>query len=124
MRSVLVPICMLLVLTQTFSKWLVILDYRLNKDFIAKNICVNRARPAMHCNGKCFLKKQLNKTEKDDPANPAPVKSIEDTVYIAVPSASDTAVCLAVIYHVPPPFKKDHYRFCFLSSCFHPPCIA
>jgi hypothetical protein len=44
---------------QTFSKWLVILQYEINKDYIANNLCVNRAKPACCCKGKCFLQKKL-----------------------------------------------------------------
>ena len=44
---------------QTFSKWIVVLEYEINKDYIAKNLCVNRAMPARCCKGKCFLQKKL-----------------------------------------------------------------
>jgi hypothetical protein len=33
--------------------------YEINKDYIAKNLCVNRARPSCCCKGKCFLQKKL-----------------------------------------------------------------
>lgn len=35
--------------------------YELNIDYIIKNYCVNKDKPEMHCNGKCYLNKQLNK---------------------------------------------------------------
>jgi len=40
--------------------------YSLNYDFICKNFCENRAKPALKCNGKCFLKKELKKTAKEE----------------------------------------------------------
>jgi hypothetical protein len=52
-------------LVQVFNKWLIVFDYRLNKDFIAKNLCENKAKPKMHCNGKCQLMKKLAAEEKD-----------------------------------------------------------
>lgn len=35
--------------------------YRLNHRYIATQLCVNRDRPAMHCNGKCFLHHELSR---------------------------------------------------------------
>ncbi len=43
-------------------------DYNLNKTTIAKKYCENKAKPKMHCDGKCHLKKQLKKEEKKEQA--------------------------------------------------------
>jgi hypothetical protein len=39
-----------------------IVDYIINKEYIAKNLCVNRDKPKSCCKGKCHLVKQLKKT--------------------------------------------------------------
>lgn len=39
-------------------------NYVVNYESIVKNECVNRAKPQQTCNGKCFLEKELAKTEK------------------------------------------------------------
>lgn len=39
-----------------------IIDYLIHKDYIAKNLCVNRDKPRSCCKGKCYLVKQLKKT--------------------------------------------------------------
>jgi hypothetical protein len=61
------PVTILLILLialQTFSKWALILEYQVNKDFIAKNLCVNRNIISCGtCLGKCFLHKKLAKDE-------------------------------------------------------------
>jgi len=49
----------LLMAAQTFSKWCLILEYQVNKDFIAKNLCINRAKPSCCCHGKCYLTKKM-----------------------------------------------------------------
>lgn len=38
---------------------LVYVDYSLRKDYIIKNLCENRFRPDLHCNGKCYLAKRV-----------------------------------------------------------------
>jgi len=42
-----------------------VLDYMINYDYIAKELCENKAKPQMHCNGKCHLMKQLAKAAED-----------------------------------------------------------
>ncbi|REA60199.1 hypothetical protein DSL64_15735 [Dyadobacter luteus] len=38
---------------------LVCLDYEVRKEYIAKSLCVNRDKPKLKCNGKCYLAKKL-----------------------------------------------------------------
>jgi hypothetical protein len=52
-------VLILLIALQTFSKWCLILEYQVNKDFIAKNLCINRAKPLSCCAGKCYLDKKM-----------------------------------------------------------------
>jgi len=59
---------MVCLLAATFSQGLIILSYRLNRQYIASTLCINRNNPAAHCNGHCYLKKQL--TNDDQPVNP------------------------------------------------------
>lgn len=46
------------------SRGVVVADYLLNRDYIAKVLCVNRDKPEMKCNGKCHLAKQLKKQDE------------------------------------------------------------
>ncbi len=54
---------------QTFSKAFVVFDYFTNTQAYAKN-CENKAKPTMHCNGKCQMMKKLKQEEKKDQQNP------------------------------------------------------
>lgn len=40
--------------------------YEINKQMIAEKLCVNKSNPALHCNGKCYLSKQLRKAEENE----------------------------------------------------------
>jgi hypothetical protein len=50
-------------LGQTFSKSLIVLNFRMNQKVIAATLCENRTKPKTCCQGKCYLGKQLNKDE-------------------------------------------------------------
>lgn len=56
--------------------------YMANRAYIAANLCENKARPKIKCNGKCQLAKQLKKAEGETPnapALPASLKEIKET---------------------------------------------
>lgn len=44
-------------------------DYKINTQAYAKN-CINKAKPKMHCNGKCQMMKKLQQEEKKDQQDP------------------------------------------------------
>ena len=56
-------------LVQTFSRTAVVVDYYSNTSAFARN-CVNKARPLLHCNGKCQLMKKLKAIESKESTNP------------------------------------------------------
>ena len=73
MKFIAVPILILLLMAQTFSKWFVEISFDLNRDYIAKNLCENRFRPVLKCNGNCVLMKKMKQEEKKEQDAP-PVK--------------------------------------------------
>ncbi len=61
-------------LIQLFGSVAIIVNYVINKEFIAKTFCVNRDKPKKRCNGKCHLMKQLQKENKREKSPLATVK--------------------------------------------------
>ncbi|WP_153799936.1 hypothetical protein [Foetidibacter luteolus] len=49
-----------LILLKTMAMPIACLQYNINQEYIAENLCENKSRPEMHCNGQCQLKKQLD----------------------------------------------------------------
>lgn len=56
-----------MVMLHSFNNLVVIGGYYLNKNYIAANFCENKAKPELHCEGKCHLAKELQASEKSDP---------------------------------------------------------
>ena len=44
---------------QCFSKMIVVADFYAHRDYIARNLCINRLRTAVHCEGRCQLDKRI-----------------------------------------------------------------
>lgn len=64
MRSLLSYLLLFAVLLPGISPWGTIAYYNLNRDYIARVLCENRARPELHCDGQCYLAKKL-KSQQD-----------------------------------------------------------
>ncbi|AKD58765.1 hypothetical protein SD10_24435 [Spirosoma radiotolerans] len=67
MRTIVIYWLLLTTLLPTFSQWGIIAHYQLNKAYIARVLCQNRDKPQLHCDGQCYLAKQLKaRQDKQD----------------------------------------------------------
>lgn len=60
---------------QTFRQAVIVLNYSANTASFSRH-CENKARPVMHCNGKCQLMKKMQDEEKSD--RPVPERKLEN----------------------------------------------
>ncbi len=42
------------------------LDYAINYHYYAEEVCINKDKPEMHCNGQCHLKKEIKKIYEEE----------------------------------------------------------
>lgn len=42
------------------------LEFVINKDYIAKILCINKDKPEFKCNGKCHLRNEIKKQTNED----------------------------------------------------------
>lgn len=110
----------LVIFLQTFSRFAVQADYLINIGYIVKNLCVNKDKPAMHCNGKCYLAKQLKQQEKQEQAPVSRKNNSEVLLFLSI-QKSDNPIFLF-------DSKTSYPALCngrlasFPRSVFHPPC--
>ncbi|NIJ55360.1 hypothetical protein [Dyadobacter arcticus] len=45
---------------------LLYLDFEVRRDYIIANLCENRNRPQLHCDGKCYLAKKIADAKKQE----------------------------------------------------------
>src|ERR1035438_5166972 len=109
-------------LLQSFSKVGILLNYRLNKDFISKNFCENKNKPALHCNGKCHLAKQLKNVDTEDSKSRSQGRSLLDSFNLI---SAQFAYLKIQAFGVDSKFDfiySNNYSFQPSGSFFHPPC--
>ncbi|QIH34785.1 hypothetical protein K2F45_20275 [Sphingobacterium siyangense] len=93
-----------------------------NRSFIAANLCENRARPEMHCNGQCVLMKKLKaldekSSEKDLPQNvkyETFICLMQD--FIIMPE--QMSICVKNTYVT---YYNAYYSFIHFKNNFRPP---
>ena len=99
-----------------------------NKAYVAKELCVNKKKPQMRCNGKCHLAKRLQQLEEPEKPSPSRVP-----VNLKL-KAMDWIVVNGVFAIVKEPhfteetaaseWPEDNGRpVSFAESVFHPPTV-
>ncbi len=58
-----------------------IAEYIVNYDYIVKNLCENKERPTLKCNGKCYLTKQLARESEGKDKNPFQKKQSKTEIH-------------------------------------------
>lgn len=79
-------ILLFLISVKTLIVPAVYLDFEFRKDYIIKNLCENRFKPQLKCNGACYLAKKLNKLAEDKATNETnnhshSIKKVMEEVY-------------------------------------------
>ena len=123
MKKILVILLTLLVFLQPLSKVWIFVSFKINQDYIAKNLCENRAKPILKCNGKCQLMKKLKQADKEEEKQtPQTIKEKLEVLYCL--NQSNFNVSQKLDFEV----KKQSffgYKFqnysSFQSTLFRPP---
>lgn len=107
---------------QTFSKGLIIANYYTNTQAFAKN-CINKAKPKMHCNGKCQMMRKLKQDENKDSQNPDRKNEMKtDLLFFA---QIRTQIAYQFIFNKPQyPLVQYKLTQDISADFFHPPSAA
>jgi len=111
-----------LVLLQTFSREMLVVDFTLNRATITARFCVNKARPLLHCDGKCYFAKQLKKQEERESKAPNSLKERLEML----PTAFGGLVPTAPVRWATAPMGYGAFRAIWVPASdahgvFHPP---
>mgnify|MGYP007123208588 CR=1 FL=1 len=105
---------------QTFSGGFVVLNYYTNTTAFAKN-CVNKAKPKLHCNGKCQMMKKMQGEEKKD--QQLPERKVENKIEVLSSKSFfySSATAFSVIASKATTVEKDYPLTDISYSFFRPP---
>lgn len=121
MKFFVIPILTFLMATQAFSKWVMLLEYQWNKEYIAINLCENKARPKLKCEGKCQLAKKMAAEEQESSPQSPNLKLKFQEIVFGFETLKDqnlsTATDLSKTFTA---YLLKHYT-APVFSIFHPP---
>lgn len=63
LRKAIAILLLFSVMVRPFTQAYYLIDYQLRQDFIASTLCINKAKPQLNCNGKCYLAKRIKAAE-------------------------------------------------------------
>jgi hypothetical protein len=120
MKKSLALLVMLAVLLQSFGSVGVWISFKANQGYIAAKLCVNKVRPQMRCNGKCYLVKKLKQAEQQQQADNQKSKAELNWICEAFSAIfAQNAVQSSVLRHVT--YYVRHLPNGSLGGFFHPP---
>ncbi|SHK88176.1 hypothetical protein SAMN05444266_101466 [Chitinophaga jiangningensis] len=105
-------------LLENASKGLIVLQYWANQQYIAQNLCENRDKPQMHCNGRCHLKKELEKDAQPEKSSNTNKESYEVMFVNELQSFLQAPPANEIIHSG---YYKDPVLPTPVFAIFHPP---
>ncbi len=101
-----------------------VMDYVFNYEYIVKELCENKAKPEMQCNGKCYLMKEMAKTSENDNPVSSDKKASHHEFEVLYLTAIGNYDIVGLQEPISSEVNADYSNLYFLEktvSFFHPP---
>ncbi len=120
-KKVSISFFIFLILGQTFDRFGLITYYYLNKEYITEFFCINKEKPELSCNGKCYLSSELKKQEKEKSNLPIRVIENKDIQFVLEDFRSLSNQKLIAYLNSSIFFYLCNHSQGFFKDIFHPP---
>jgi hypothetical protein len=107
-------------MAQTFSRSIAMADYMVNLEAY-KKACVNKAKPMMHCNGKCQMLKKMKKQEGENGGNAAAPKFNQFEVVLSSKSFFPSLLVISTNNRISFCAYNENATSNYLGTIFQPP---
>lgn len=91
-------------------------------NYIVNELCINRDKPELLCNGKCYLMTQLSKSSEKESSNKE--NSTEIKYESQILFLQNTGGFIPLVFHLKSTISthyKNLYYYLLVHSFFHPP---
>jgi hypothetical protein len=102
-----------------FQRFVVFAGFEMNRNYIAANLCVNKNKPWLHCNGKCYFMRKIHEAEQKQANDDRQSQKnlLQDSFYTTVTVIKFHSHLLQVI-----PIPNNRFALPQAQSAiFHPP---
>jgi hypothetical protein len=101
-----------------------VIDYVVNYKYISTVLCVNKAKPKMHCNGKCHLMKELAKAAENEKPISSDKKNVAQEFEVLFIEKLNSFQIATICFEDKRQFNSHYsnlYTFLNSPSVFQPP---
>lgn len=120
---------MLLIFIQISIKPIIYFNWKINQELITQKYCVNKDKPMLHCDGKCYLMKKMNQLDLEEKQErqkfPFPTQKLKqvETPFLPAEFGFDVySIKIATLkskLHLL--YWSNLYHYDFNKNCFQPP---
>lgn len=116
-------VLLLALINFNLSRFTVYAGFELNKKYISENFCVNKNRPWLQCNGKCYFMKKIHEAEENEKKQSEKdgMNRLEIFFFHEHCNTSFQEPVIANLSHIGFIAYIDHYKSYYLENIFHPP---
>ena len=109
-------------LSSHFSRVFVCAGFELNRNYIEHKLCINRTRPQLHCNGRCYFMRKLQEAEKNEKKREKEnLEKSEITFFAETAEAFSVKLSITPITIATFPVYCALYKSRFTGAIFIPP---
>lgn len=109
-------------LSANFSRLFVYAGFELNKEYIVTQLCENRDKPQLHCDGHCYFMKKIKQVQEKEKGNERQTqKSLFQEVFVK--SSNSIKFFSQVVNTVITPYQLLKSTS-FPGAVFQPPQLA
>lgn len=126
MKKIVPIVLILLMVLPAMTKLSIVVNYQIHTDEITAAFCVNKENKDMHCEGKCYLEKQLleiDSSEEQQPLHNNVLNQLESLFYAVIIDNDTPEINQNVIAESSPnySFLSLHLMPGYFSPLFTPP---
>ncbi len=123
MKSALALLLFIAMQLPLMNQWGAVAYYRVNQDYIAKNLCENRDKPMLNCKGQCYLAKQLKAAEeKEQKSNSERLEKMPEVVLAFQAIEPVFSPCFSAPIAIENHFStQEFFPNAAAKGFFHPP---
>lgn len=102
-----------------FANLFVYAGFEINQTYIATELCINKNRPELHCNGQCYLMKKLKQAQdKEQKQERLSQKTQTQDALVVNPMVFKQYPLAEIKFHIP---ASTGMPQSIKNSIFHPP---
>jgi hypothetical protein len=119
-KNIFIFTLLLAIVLQSFSKLAIWIEFKINQEYIAKNLCVQKEVEDNCCQGSCHLKEKMEEDDKNQDTQNSNFKPLKEIQLFHENPICLQLHCPLTLENIYVSYQKNHLPT-FTEGIFHPP---